>query len=157
MLVQHLMTREVQSCHPEDTLNSASEKLWTHDIGCLPVVDNGYVIGMITDRDICMAAYTKGCTLNEIPVAIAMAKIVYTCSVNDSIKDAERLMRLHQIRRLPILSDEGKLVGIVSLNDIAREAEREVELKAHDISAEEVTATLATVIQPRQHNELTAS
>jgi CBS domain-containing protein len=153
MKVQQLMTSEVQICHPEDTLTAAAEKLWTHDIGCLPVADHdGRLIGMITDRDICMAAYTQGRSLSEIPVSTAMSKEVYSCMAIDSVKDAEEAMRSHQVRRLPVVNDNGDLVGIVSLNDIVREAERELGLKSREISTQEVTATLATVGQPRQHN-----
>jgi CBS domain-containing protein len=158
MKVQELMTSPVQVCRPEDTLSTAAEKMWVHDIGCLPVVDNTeHVIGMITDRDICMAAYTQGRSLSELPVAIAMSKEIYTCTENDSIKDAEEALRSHQIRRLPVLNEKNDLAGIVSLNDIAREAEREIGLKGREISTQEVTATLATVSQPRHHNGPTVS
>jgi CBS domain-containing protein len=153
MKVQQLMTSEVQTCHPDDALHSAAEKLWTHDIGCLPVVDHdGRLCGMITDRDICMAAYTQGRSLSEIPISTAMSKEVYACTTNDNINAAEEAMRSHQVRRLPVVNDSGELVGIVSLNDIAREAERELGLKSREISTQEVTATLATVSQPRQHD-----
>lgn len=153
MRVEQLMTGNVQVCHPQDTLSDAAEKMWTHDIGCLPVIDDsGQVIGMITDRDICMAAYTQGRSLAELPVAIAMSKELFACIPDDSIKDAEETLKSRQIRRLPVLSQNRNLVGIVSLNDIAREAEREISLKSREISTQEVTATLATVGQPRQHN-----
>jgi CBS domain-containing protein len=147
------MTNEVQTCHPQDALTSAAQKMWEHDIGSLPVVDDSdQVIGMITDRDICMAAYTQGRSLSEIPVAVAMSKELFACTPNDSIKDAEDSLRSHQIRRLPVLTDQRKLVGIVSLSDIIREAEREISNKTQDVSTQEVTATLATVCQPRHHN-----
>jgi CBS domain-containing protein len=153
MKIEHLMTREVQTCHPADPLTNAAQKMWDHDIGSLPVIDDGgNVVGMITDRDICMAAYTQGRTLSEIPVVIAMSKELFGCSLNDSIKDAEESLRSHQIRRLPVLSEDRKLLGIVSVSDIVREAEREVGFKNREVSTQEVTATLATVCQPRPHN-----
>jgi CBS domain-containing protein len=153
MKIENLMTPDVQYCHPQDTLESAAEKMWDYDIGCLPVVDDSHnAVGMITDRDICMAAYTQGRLLSELPVAIAMSKELYACMPNDSIKDAEEALRAHQVRRLPVLNRDRKLVGIVSLNDIIREAEREISFKTHDISTQEVTETLASVCQPRQHN-----
>jgi len=153
MKVEQLMTVNVQVCHPQDALSSAAEKMWTHDIGCLPVMDDSeQVIGMITDRDICMAAYTQGRSLIELPVAIAMSKELYTCTPDDSIKDTEDTLRSRQIRRLPVLNQDRNIVGIVSLNDIAREAEREISLKSREVTTQEVTATLASVSQPRQHN-----
>ncbi|MCI0617634.1 CBS domain-containing protein, partial [bacterium] len=67
MKVEQLMTGNVHVCHPQDTLSTAAEKMWTYDIGCLPVMDDSeQPIGMITDRDICMAAYTQGRSLAEI-------------------------------------------------------------------------------------------
>jgi CBS domain-containing protein len=153
MKVEQLMSASVHVCHPQDTLTSAAEKMWTYDIGCLPVMgEDEHVIGMITDRDICMAAFTQGRTLTEIPVAIAMSRQLFTCTPEDSIKDAEDTLRSRQVRRLPVLNQDRNLVGIVSLNDIAREAEREMGLKNREISTQEVTATLATVSQPREHN-----
>lgn len=153
MRIEQLMTGNVHVCHPQDTLSTAAEKMWAHDIGCLPVIDDsGQVIGMITDRDICMAAYTQGRSLAELPVSIAMSRELFTCTQDDLIKDAEEALKSHQIRRLPVLNKEQNLVGIVSLNDIAREAEREASLKNREISTQEVTTTLASVSQPRQHN-----
>jgi CBS domain-containing protein len=158
MKIENLMTPAVQYCHPHDSLECAAGKMWEHDIGCLPVVDDSdNAVGMITDRDICMAAYTQGRALSEIPVAIAMSKELFACRPNDSIKDAEEALRSHQVRRLPVLNQFRKLVGIVSLNDIIREAEREISNKTHDISTQEVTSTMATVGQPRQHNGRTSA
>jgi len=158
MKVENIMTPDVQFCHPHDRLTCAAEKMWEYDIGCLPVVDeNDHAIGMITDRDICMAAYTQGRLLSEIPVAIAMSKELFACRSNDSIAYAEDALRSHQVRRLPVLNQDRKLVGIVTLNDIIREAEREISYKTHDISTQEVTETLATVCQPRHHNGQTTA
>jgi CBS domain-containing protein len=158
MKIVQLMTPNVQICHPQDTLATVAEKMWNGDIGCMPVIGaEEQIVGMITDRDICMAAYTQGRLLIEIPVTLAMSKEVFSCSPDDSIMDAEETMRSHQIRRLPVLDENGKLVGIVTLNDIAREAEREVGRKGREITAQEVTATLATICQPRQLDVLTSA
>jgi CBS domain-containing protein len=157
MKIENIMTTDVQYCHPQDSLASAAGKMWEHDIGCLPVVDDSdNAVAMITDRDICMAAYTQGRALSEIPVAVAMSKELFACKPNDTIKAAEDAVRTHQVRRLPVLNQFRKLVGIVSLNDIIREAEREISNKSQDVSTQEVTSTLATVCQPRQHNGKTA-
>ena len=153
MKIENLMTREVQTCHPADPLTIPAQKMWESDIGSLPVVDDDqHVVGMITDRDICMAAYTQGRSLSEIPVSVAMSKELFACTPNDSIKDAEEVLRSHQIRRLPVLNEYRNPVGIVSLSDIIREAEHETSLKNREISTQEVTETLATISQPRQHN-----
>ena len=65
--VKELMTLDVSCCHPGDTLERAAELMWQHDCGCVPVVDEGsHVVGMITDRDVCMAAYTRGVSLSPL-------------------------------------------------------------------------------------------
>ncbi len=150
MKISELMIRDVESCSPRDSLETAAGKLWNRDIGCLPVVNTGEeVIGMITDRDICMAAYTQGKPLNEIAISIAMSPDVFFTVPEATIVEAEKTMRLHQVRRLPVLNAEKKLVGIVSLNDLAREAEREVGRKNGEISSKEIMDTLAAVCEPR--------
>ncbi len=148
--VHELMTRDVQSCRAEDTLNVAARLMWDHDCGCLPVVDeNEKVIAMITDRDICMAAYTRGVPLAALRVAQAMSKQVHACRVDDSISVAEKIMREHQVRRLPVISADGVLVGILSLNDLAREAVREHVPARREVSPEGLAETFAAVCEPR--------
>jgi CBS domain-containing protein len=150
MKIVQLMTPDIHFCRAQDTLAVAAEKMWIYDIGCLPVLcEDDHVIAMITDRDICMAVFTQHQLLSDLLVSSAMSKEVFSCNQNDNIKDAEETMRSHQIRRLPVVDNDGRLVGIVTLNDIAREAEREIGRKGREISAQEVTATLATIAQPR--------
>jgi CBS domain-containing protein len=105
-----------------DTLNTAAQLMWEHDCGAIPVMgDDDRIIGIVTDRDICMAAYTQGRPLYAIPVHDAMAKEVFTCRPDDSVEDAEHLMGEKQVRRLPVLDGAGQLVGMLSVGDIARE------------------------------------
>jgi CBS-domain-containing membrane protein len=116
-----VMTRDVVTCSVSDKLNTAAQRLWEADCGSLPVIgDHGELIGMLTDRDICMAAYTSGKTLSEISVTSAMSRTVHSCQATDTLRTLMDKMATHQIRRLPVLSDEGQLVGIVSLADVAR-------------------------------------
>jgi predicted transcriptional regulator len=84
MNVSQLMSRNVETCRPEDTpLAGAARKMWERDIGCLAVIDaDGRVVGMITDRDICMAGYTQGRPQHEIQVAAAMSKELFSCTPN---------------------------------------------------------------------------
>ena len=104
---------------------------------------------MVTDRDICMAALTRGQPLREIPISVGMAKEVLSCPPDATLIEAEEIMRSGQVRRLPVIDSDGCLVGIVSLNDFARLAEHEIGRKNRDLSAQEVTATLAAVGAPR--------
>ena len=158
MNVSRIMRRNVETCRPEDSLELAAGKMWEGDIGSVPVVNaEGTVIGMITDRDVSMAGYTQGRLLRDIPVSLAMSKEVFSCFAGDGLIEAEETMRSHQVRRLPVLDASGQLVGIVSLNDLARESEREVGAKGREVSAREVTATLAAICEPRRPGELIAA
>jgi CBS domain-containing protein len=132
--------------------------MWERDIGCLAVIgEDGKVTGMITDRDACMAAYTQGRALHEIPVSVAMSKEVYSCAPDDGIIEAEETMRSRKVRRLPVLDSSTKLVGIVSLNDLALESARETGRKGREVSGQEVSATLAAICEPRTGRALTVA
>ena len=150
MKISQIMKSDVETCAADDNLAAAASRMWDCDIGCLPVVDErGEVIGMVTDRDICMAALTRGQPLHEIPVSVAMAKEILTTGPDATLIEAEEIMRSAQVRRLPVVDSDGALVGIVSLNDLALLAEHEIGRKNRDLSAQEVTATLAAICAPR--------
>lgn len=119
--VHSLMTADVKTCHPSDTLDRAAKILWDADCGAIPVVDDaGKVVGMITDRDICMASYTRNAPLASCTVASTMSSLVYACSPHDSIQSLVELMSKHQLRRVPVTAPDGTLNGIVSISDLAR-------------------------------------
>lgn len=154
MKISQIMKSDVEICAPDDNLAAAACRMWDCDIGCLPVVDaSGQVVGMVTDRDVCMAALTRGQALHEIPISVAMSKEVLSCPPDATLIEAEEIMRSGQVRRLPVIDSDGCLVGIVSLNDLARLAEHEIGRKNRDVSAQEITATLAAVCQPRRAPE----
>jgi CBS domain-containing protein len=150
MKVQELFTQDVRCCRPEDNLTAAAQIMWENDCGCAPVVDGELrVVGMITDRDICMAAYTQGRRLTEIDVGSVMSKNVLSCRSTDSVASAGELMRAAQLRRLPVIDDGARLVGVLSLNDIAREFAVERPLAQKEIAADDVALILATVCAHR--------
>jgi CBS-domain-containing membrane protein len=96
--------------------------------------DGARVVGIITDRDICMAGYTQGRPLTAIRVDSAMARQVHACRATDSIGEALNLLRQHQVRRLPVVDNGDHLVGMLSLADAAREAVREHGRKGRDVT-----------------------
>jgi CBS-domain-containing membrane protein len=150
-----MMCPVVITCRPEDLLDSAACKLWNHDIGCLPVVDaDNRPVGMLTDRDICMAAYTQGRLLKDIRVDSVMTRTVYSAPSTDRVEDVEVVMRTHKVHRVPIVDECNRLVGLLSTSLLAREAAREVRLKQPDVSEGEFVATLACVCEPRRHASL---
>lgn len=125
MKVSELMTKEVRACHRQDSLNRAAQLMWENDCGAVPVVDSDLkVIGMLTDRDICMAAYTQGVALAGASVGNAMSRNVCVCNPSDNIASAAERMRARRIRRLPVVDDQECLIGILSMSDIARETDR---------------------------------
>ena len=154
MRVEQLMTRDVKVCRAEDTLSRATQLMWEHDCGCVPVIGtngDGRLVGLITDRDIAMAVYTQGWPLSAILVSTAREKEVIACHADDAIKQAEALMRERKVRRLPVLDQHECLVGILSLNDIVLEAQREAGSgRRAEMNAEELTETLAAVCHPRR-------
>ena len=147
MKVADLMTPDVRSCTIHDSLNAAARIMWDHDCGCAPVVDaHGKLVGIVTDRDICMAAYTQGAPLEAIPVDRVMSPKVISCARTDDLAVAHRLMRTHEIHRIPVVDSRGRPIGIVSLSDIINHwhGDRAAEM------AVEIAATFAAIRRRRE-------
>jgi CBS domain-containing protein len=150
MRVREVMTREVRSCHASDPLSAAAKIMWELPCGAVPVVDEqGKLVGIITDRDICLAAYTRGRPLSDLQVETAMTGEVWTVKQQDSLGAAEALMQEKRVRRLPVVDAERRLVGILSLHDLAEEAVRQRSAITHQVTEEEVGRTLAEICAPR--------
>ncbi len=146
MDVMQLMSKDPMTCSPNETLDCAAGIMWDKDCGIVPVIDSDRrVVGVITDRDICMAAYTQGKALKEIPIASIAMKQTVSVRPNDTLQAAENAMKTHQIRRIVVTDDQNRLVGLLSLNDLARHTGR----KANGITSDEVTRTLAGICEPR--------
>jgi CBS domain-containing protein len=123
MKVQDVMTRNVRSCRLDSNLAEAVKDMWEADCGVLPVVGHdNRVVGVITDRDICIAVATKGRTADRIAVREVVRDHVHTCLSTETTTAALKTMQAHKVRRLPVVDVEGHLEGILSLNDIATHA-----------------------------------
>lgn len=136
MKIQDVMTYDVRTCGPETNLSAAAMQMWKGDCGALPVIAGEKVVGMITDRDICMAAATRHRDPANIRVKEVMTGQVYGCSPDTDIREALKIMQQRQVRRLPIISAmDQRLCGILSMNDIALKAQddRRAELSAQDV------------------------
>lgn len=150
MKVSELMTTAVTTCGPLDNLNTAAQIMWEHDCGCVPVLDaEAHVLGMLTDRDVCMSAYTRGQRLDEIAAHRAMSLDVVACGPDDSTSLVETRMREQHVRRLPVVDDCGRLVGLVSLNDLAQAAVGEEDRQVRSAALARVGETLAEACAPR--------
>lgn len=119
MKVRDIMTTDVSSCLQESNVADVAKTMWDRDCGILPIVTSeGRVIGMITDRDICIAVATKGRTADRISVREVSASHVYSCLPDDDVSAALETMKARKVRRLPVVDEQGHLRGIVSMNDI---------------------------------------
>jgi CBS domain-containing protein len=146
MKVKELMTSDVKSCGLDTNLATAAKIMWESDCGAIPVTDEqGKVVGVITDRDICIAAATRSRTEGEIPVQDVISSIVYTCTPSDDVRAALDTMKNRKVRRLPVVGHDGRLSGIVSIHDIASQAR---STKSSDISPEAVIETLVAITVP---------
>jgi CBS-domain-containing membrane protein len=150
MNVSELMTTSVKSCGSHDDLQRAAQIMWENDCGALPVLDaDNRVVGMITDRDICMAAYTQSRPLWQIPVSSAMAHQVHGVRESDPVEVVETLMRRVRVRRVPVLDGHGRVKGILSMNDLARHAHRSAGRKSNGLSGDSIVHTLSVIGEPQ--------
>lgn len=123
MKVSEVACRPVASCTEETSLSSAARLMGENDCGVLPVLRAGKVVGILTDRDICMAIAKAKPTPAETPVKEVMTMNVATCHTTDEIGAALATMAKRQVRRLPVLEPKGPLFGILSLDDLVLRAE----------------------------------
>ena len=120
MKVSDVMTAQVVSATPQNTVQEVARIMAQIDSGAVPVVEDGKVIGLVTDRDIVIRVVAEGGGL-EAPISGIMSDAVQSCKEDDSVADAAAKMGSHQIRRLVVYNEAGKLSGIVSLGDIAQD------------------------------------
>jgi len=148
MNIQSIMSTDICTARAEDSLQVPARQMWEHDCGIVPIVDTQLkVVGVITDRDICMAAYTQGKRLSEIRVREVISNKVVSCRPEESWVTVAGRMATHQVRRLPVVDGAGKLVGIVSINDLALAAQE----KGHpqDFACREVGKLMAEICAHR--------
>src|SRR5262245_29834274 len=149
MRVRELMTQPVYSCSIEDHANAAAQIMWEHDCGVVPVVDQGgRVVGVLTDRDLCMAAHFQNRPLTDIAINGVMAQEVCTCLADDDIERAEQLMAERQIHRLPVVSKEGSLIGILSLADVERQTRPASSRRDDPVS--QLANTVSAIAEPHR-------
>lgn len=151
MKVRDVMTRNEFRCGPGTDLAAVAMIMWDNDCGTVPVVDGeGKAIGMITDRDICMAVATQHRPASEIPVSKVFSGKLYTCGPGDSITVALKIMEREKVRRLPVIGATGALEGILSINDIVRHVEAKKGRKTQGPSCEEVIQALKAICAHRE-------
>lgn len=120
MKINMIMTREVDVVHPNDSLQKTAQKMRDRDVGFLPVYEGDQLLGVVTDRDIAVRALANGVSADAKLGRDYITSPTISCFDDQNVEDAARLMELHQVRRLLILSRlDNRLVGVVSLSDLA--------------------------------------
>jgi CBS domain-containing protein len=122
MLLKDIMTDNLGVVSPGDTLEQAARRMEELDVGPLPVCEGKRVVGMLTDRDITVRATAAGCDPKTTLVCDAMSQDIISCYEDQDVREAAKLMKEKQIRRLLVMNRANDLVGIVSLGDLAMEA-----------------------------------
>lgn len=148
MKVKDVMNETIRVCGFNTNLATAAAIMWEGDCGILPVItDSGQVEGVITDRDIAIAAGTRGQYANEILVGEVMTGRVWTCKIDDDIHTALKLMRKEKVRRLPVINEEEKLEGILSLNDVVTHAKPAEAHEPVDLTYDDVVKTFKAICE----------
>ena len=144
------MVRTVKTCSPEMNLAAVAEQLWKAGCGVLPVVDKGRVLGMITDRDICIALGTRNQKASDVRVRdVTLPKLFY-CAPDQDIHAALNTMGAQKVRRLPVIDSRGALEGILCLDDIVLFADE----KASGLTYFDIVDTLKSICD---HSEMLKS
>jgi CBS domain-containing protein len=151
MTVRELQTSNVKTVSPDTDLAVVAKLMWDGDCGAVPVVtDDRKVIGMITDRDICIAAATRSKPPAEIRASevISTNHGIHAVKPDDDVRIALRAMRKHRVRRLPVLDREQRLTGIVSINDLAINASPSLP---DSVPAQEFLETFQAICAHEKH------
>lgn len=118
MKVKELMTPAPRTCTPDTTLAAAAHLMWEGDCSILPVVDDGELVGVVTDRDMYTALATRNARASELRVGAVATGKVASCGSDDEVETALATMKRARVRRLPVVGAEGTLLGMLSINDI---------------------------------------
>jgi CBS domain-containing protein len=139
------MAKAVVSCHPDTNLAAATALMWEHNCGQLPVVDDGKVSAVITDRDICIALGTRNQRACELQVRDVTSRAAVVCHADDHLRSALEVMAGERVRRLPVVDRNEALVGILSLDDVTLQARHHGDTDRPPVSFEDVMNTLRAI------------
>lgn len=114
MIIESIMSRDVHTVRPDQSLREAADAMRRLNIGSLPVRDNDRLVGMLTDRDIVVRAVAEG-DIDNRRVGDVMSSALKYCYASDEVEDIARNMASLEVRRLPVVDAQKRLVGMVSL------------------------------------------
>lgn len=118
MQIKDVMIKNVETVHPEATIQQAARKMKAYNVGDLPVVRNNEPVGFITDRDIAVRLAAEGWDASQLRVKDLMTRRAYCCLENQNVRDCVHLMKEKNIRRVIVLDENKKISGIVSASDL---------------------------------------
>jgi CBS domain-containing protein len=133
--VKDIMTSQPATCSPETNLAAAAALMLDADCGMLPVIDDGRIVGVVTDRDMYIALATRGKRASELTGGEIAQAPVHTCSPDDDVHAVLETMKQHRVRRLPVAGFEGAIMGVVSMNDIVLAAGRRKGVRDDEVVA----------------------
>src|SRR3974390_1074101 len=125
MLVKEVMSKKVVFCTPSDTAQTVARAMKSNGVGALPIVSDirsARLEGIVTDRDLCCGIVAEAKLAEATRIADIMTRNPVTCTPENTLEDCEALMQKHQIRRIPVIDEQGRCVGIVAQADIALHA-----------------------------------
>ena len=133
MKVKDLMTTDVKTCTPDTTVAEAAHLMWEGDCGVLPMVDDGELVGVVTDRDMYIALATQNARAAQLKVGALATRKVATCAPEDDVHAALATMRDARVRRLPVVGFGGTVLGMLSINDVLLAAGAGKKLGTDDV------------------------
>jgi len=123
MRVKDVMTQYPVCCRSSDSAQSVAKALRDEDVGSLPVIadaDSGRLVGIITDRDLCCIIIAQGLDPATTAIEVVMNRSPVSCRAEQSLDACEKLMQTHQVRRIPVINEQGRCIGMLSQADLAR-------------------------------------
>lgn len=146
MQVKDIMTLNPRTCQPATNLAAVVKLMWDGDCGTVAVTDSsGKIVGMITDRDVCIALATKNQPASQLRAEDVISGKVFACKTDDDVRSAFTTMKDQRVRRLPVVDDLGKLQGVLSMNDVVLATAR----KPQEIAADDVLSTFRAICEHR--------
>lgn len=141
------MSREPEAARIVDRLDVVARIMWQTDCGFVPVVDGANTcVGVVTDRDVCMASHFQGAAIAGIPVVAVMVQEPVTCRPDDSLAHAMDLLIEHQVHRLPVVDSQGVLLGVLSTSDVLELA----AVRPDVVAADDALRLMSAVHEPRR-------
>ena|SRR5678816_3977640 len=125
MLANELMTQSVECIAPDSSLQNASRKMKSLDVGFLPICEKDRLVGTLTDRDIVLRVIAEGKNPKDCTAREVMSTEVYWCYDDQTAEDVAHYMAQKAIRRLLVLNRQKRLVGVISIGDLAKNGEPE--------------------------------